>query len=281
MLNPESHARSAANNAASQARSSLQNNRTFVSTLLYLLGSMALFALVGAGATFSHWLYKTTFLLVQAAALLIGLFHLSARNWLPWYDSDNWVHGTLLTIGAWLAGMGAIALLVWLPGADTRVSPNVYLAATLPALIPYFFYESYRAWLRIPDKQYKLWYYHPNVAGPDLARMDLSNFMVMHFWMSRRFGETLFHDFSSKAPYEMYFRDLFHIFITDYNVLKPDQTIQYLDDQGQPFGWIFYIKQGWWKRRRYIDPDYSFRDNFINQGSIIVARRVAVNQASR
>jgi hypothetical protein len=275
-LNPESQARSAVGNTLSNARSGLQGNPTFLSIFLYLLSSLLLFALLGAGAVYSPLSYKITFLLVQAAALLLGGFHLYAqRQWLPWFDAEGWVHGTVMTVISWLAGALGIALLVWLPALEGRTPPTAFIMATLPAIIPFFFYEAYRSWRQIPGVQYKLWYHKPNSPGPDLARMDLSNFMVIHFWMSRRFGESLYHDFSSKAPYEMHFSDLFHIFLTDYNALKPEQAIQYLDEQGQPFGWVFYAKQRWWKPRRYIDPDYSFRDNFIKQGDIIVAKRVA------
>ncbi|UOQ68864.1 TssN family type VI secretion system protein [Hymenobacter volaticus] len=274
--NPEAQARSSANSLLSNARSSLQQNPTFISIFLYLLSCLLLFGLLGAGAVFSPLSYKVTFLLVQAGALLLGILHLYAQQkWLPWFNVDDWIHGTTMTVLSWLAGALGIALLVWLPGLEGRPAPTSFVMATLPALIPYFFYEAYRSWCQIPEHQYKLWYYQPHAPNPDLARMDLNNFMVIHFWMSRRFGESLYHDFSSKAPYEMHVSDLFQIFLTDYNALKPDQALQYLDEQGRPYGWLFYAKPRWWQRRRYFDPDYSFRDNFIKQGDIIVARRIA------
>lgn len=274
--NPEAQARSAANTMFSNARSGLQQNPTFISIFLYLLSSLLLFALLGAGAVYSPLSYKVTFLLVQVASLLLGWLHLyTQERWLAWFNPDDWIHGTAMTVLAWMAGALGVALLVWLPGLEGRMAPTTFVMATLPATIPYFFYEAYRSWRQIPHRHYKLWYYQANAPGPDLARMDLNNFMVVHFWMSRRFGESLYHDFSSKAPYEMRFGDLFHIFLTDYNVLKPDQALQYLDEQGQPYGWTFYAKQRWWKPRRFINPDYSFRDNFLKQGDIIVARRVA------
>lgn len=274
--NPEAHARSAASNLVSDARSSLQRNPTFVSVFLYLLGTFFLFGLLGLGAVFSPLAYKITFLLVQAVSLLLGMIHVNTqRSLLPWFKPDEWVHGTVMTVLSWLAGILGMALLSLLPWLVGRIPATTFILATIPALIPYFFHESFRAWLRIPAKEYKLWYYHTTGSGPDLARMDLSNFMVVHFWMSRRYGESLYHDFSSKAPYDMHFGDLFQIFLTDYNVLKPDQAIQYLDNQARPYGWVFYAKQRWWKRRRYFNPDYSFRDNFIKQGDIIVARRIA------
>lgn len=274
-INPESQARSAASKLVSSAQSGLQRNPTFVSVFVYLLVSLLLFGLVGVGAVYSTAPYQLTFLAVQVVSLLLGIFHLYAQStWLPWFDADDWTHGTSMTLLSWMAGMGGMALLLLVPALKNHTAPTAFIVGTLTVIIPYFFYEAYRSWRQIPQRQYKLWYYQPNATGPDLARMDLGNFMVVHFWMSRRFGESLYHDFSSKAPYEMHFSDLFYIFLTDYNVLKPDQAIQYVNEQGRSFGWIFYVKQAWWKRRRYINPDYSFRDNFLRQGDIIVARRV-------
>ncbi|GGF26603.1 TssN family type VI secretion system protein [Hymenobacter cavernae] len=284
MLQPnlESQGRSAAGNVFSGAQSSLRRNRVLVGILLYLLGSFVVFGLVGLAGGYSPLAFRPTFLLGHAVALGLGIAHLGLLPWaLPWFEPDNRKQGTLLTLGAAVAGALGIVLLQWLPKIQPLTSPVAFVPAVLPFVLPYFFYQAYLAWNQIPDSVYKLWYYRANAPGPDLARVDLNNFMVVHFWMARRYGESLYHDFSSKAPYEMRFSDLFHIFLTDYNVMKPEQAIQYLDEQGRSFGWLFYAKQPWWKPRRYYDPDHTFRDNFIRQGNIIVARRVPAPSGTR
>lgn len=276
---PKAHARSAATNALSNARSGLQRNPTFMSVLLYLVVWALVFALAGLGAVYSPLEFKTTFLLVQLVMLGLGAVHSQTmEQFLPWYDKDNLLHGVIMTLLTWGAGALAIVALVWwrwfTPGSP---APTGFVTATIPFVLPYVFWQAWQAWRQIPAPEYTLWRYNAGSTGPDLVRMDLSNFMVVHFWMSRRFGEELYHDFSSKAPYEMRLGDLFHIFITDYNALKPDQALQYVDEQGRPYGWLFYAKQPWWKRRRYYNPDHTFRDNFLRQGSIIVARRVPLH----
>jgi hypothetical protein len=274
--NPQSEARSLVSTGVSNARSKIQGNPSISSLLLYLLGTIAVFTLIGLGAAYSPLAYKLTFALVQVAALLLGLAHLeAAERWLPWYDPKELVHGaSMAVIGLLAAGFG-VALASWLPRLTPPGSSLDYVLAVIPFVLPYFLRQAWRTWQGVPAAEFKLWYYRPNAPAPDLSRMDLNQFMVVHFWMSRRYGEALYHDFSSKAPYEMRFGDLFHIFLSDYNVLKPDQALQYLDEQGRPYGWLFYAKTPWWKRRRYYDPDHTFRDNFLTQGSIIVARRVA------
>jgi hypothetical protein len=279
--NPQSQARGAVSSTVSNLSSRIQGSKVFISVLLYVVGTVLVFGLLGLAAVRSPWSFPVTFGLLQAVLMLLGwLYAAQLPNWLSWYDpSRRWQSALILIITAAI-GAGAILALRWVPWAKNFLPPAGFSMAVIPFVLPYFFWESYRAWLAIPHRQYKLWHYNPNAPGPDLSRMDLSHFMVVHFWMTRRYGEALFHDFSSKAPYQMRLSDLFAIFITDYNQLKPDQALQYADNQGQPFGWLFYAKQSWWRSRKYFDPDFTFQDNFLRQGSIIVAQRVPIAPAA-
>lgn len=273
--NPTSQARSAATSTLSNLSSRAQGSKPFISLLLYVLGTGLGFGLLGLAAVRSPWSYPLTFGLLQGALLLLGwLYAARLLRWLPWLDATSrWQQALALVATAALGG-GAIWALRWVPWAHDYLPPTGFIMAVIPFLLPFFFWQSYQAWVAIPPRQYKLWHYNPLAPSPDLSRMDLNHFMVVHFWMTRRFGESLYHDFSSKAPYQMRFSDLFAIFLTDYNKLKPDQALQYVDGQGQAFGWLFYAKQPWWRRRHYYDPDRTFQDNFLRQGSIIVAQRV-------
>lgn len=273
--NPTSQARSAANSAFSNLSSRAQGSKLFISLLLYVLGTVLGFGLLGLAAVRSPWSYASTFGLLQGALLLLGwLYAARLLRWLPWLDAGSrWQQALVLVATAALGG-AAIWALRWVPWARDHLPSTSFIMAVIPFLLPFFFWQSYQAWVAIPPRQYKLWHYNPLAPSPDLSRMDLNHFMVVHFWMTRRFGESLYHDFSSKAPYQMRFSDLFAIFLTDYNKLKPDQALQYVDGQGQAFSWLFYAKQPWWRRRHYYDPDRTFQDNFLRQGSIIVAQRV-------
>jgi hypothetical protein len=273
--NPESQARGAVTSSLSNLTSRVQGSKVFISSLLYVVGTVLAFGLLGLAAVHSPWSFPLTQGLLQLAIVLLGwLYAAQLPSWLGWYNPRaRWQAALILALTAAL-GAGAIFALKWLPWTKGHLEPVSFVLAVIPFVLPYFFWESYQAWLAIPPRRYKLWQYNPLAPSPDLSRMDLNNFMVLHFWMTRRYGENLYHDFSSKAPYQMRLSDLFAIFLTDYNQLKPDQTLQYLDGQGQPYGWLFYAKQPWWRRRRYYDPDRTFQDNFLRQGSIVVAQRV-------
>ena len=274
--NPTSQARGAANSALSNLSSRVQGSKVFLSTLLYVLGTVLAFGLLGLAAVHSPWAFPTTLALLMLALGLLGwLYAAQLTNWLGWLNAESRWQSVLVLVLTAALGAGAIVALRWLPWAKNHLPPAGFATAVVPFLLPYFFWESYRAWMAIPYRQYKLWRYNPLAPSPDLSRMDLNHFMVVHFWMTRRLGEALYHDFSTKAPYQMRLSDLFAIFLSDYNQLKPDQALQYLDNQGQSFGWLFYAKQPWWRgRRRYYDPDFTFQDNFLRQGNILVAQRV-------
>lgn len=277
---PESQARGAVTSSLSNLSSRVQGSKVFISSLLYVVGTVLAFGLLGLAAVHSPWSFPLTQALLQLAIILLGwLYAAQLPNWLGWYNPRvRWQGGLILVLTAVL-GAGAIFALKWIPWGKGQWEPAGFALAVIPYMLPFFFWESYQAWLAIPPRRYKLWHYNPLAPSPDLSRMDLNHFMVLHFWMTRRYGENLYHDFSSKAPYQMRLNDLFAIFITDYNQLKPDQALQYMDSQGQPYGWLFYAKQPWWRRRRYYDPDRTFQDNFLRQGSIVVAQRVPLPPA--
>jgi len=273
--NPESQARGAVTSSLSNISSRVQGSKVFISSLLYVLFTVLAFGLLGLAAVHSPWSFPLTQALLQLAIVLLGwLYAAQLPNWLGWYNPRVRWQGALILLLTAALGAGAIFGLKWIPWGKGQWEPAGFALAVIPFMLPFFFWESYQAWRAIPPRRYKLWHYNPLAPSPDLSRMDLNNFMVIHFWMTRRYGENLYHDFSSKAPYQMRLNDLFAIFLTDYNQLKPDQALQYVDGQGQAYGWLFYAKQPWWRRRRYYDPDRTFQDNFLRQGSIIVAQRV-------
>jgi hypothetical protein len=273
--NPESQARGAVTSSLSNISSRVQGSKVFISSLLYVLFTVLAFGLLGLAAVHSPWSFSLTQALLQLAIVLLGwLYADQLPNWLGWYNPRVRWQGALILLLTAALGAGAIFGLKWIPWGKGQWEPAGFALAVIPFMLPFFFWESYQAWQAIPPRRYKLWHYNPLAPSPDLSRMDLNNFMVVHFWMTRRYGENLYHDFSSKAPYQMRLNDLFAIFLTDYNQLKPDQALQYVDGQGQAYGWLFYAKQPWWRRRRYYDPDRTFQDNFLRQGSIIVAQRV-------
>ncbi|MCC3158609.1 TssN family type VI secretion system protein [Hymenobacter sp. 15J16-1T3B] len=242
---------------------------------LYVLGTVAAFGLLGLAAVLSPLPFPLTLMLLQCVLLLLGwLYAAQLPAWLGWPAAgQRWQGAGILALSAGL-GVAAMLALHWVPRVEPRFPPSSFVPAVLLFLLPHFFLAAWQAWQTIPPKQYKLWQVQQLAPAPNLGGIDLSHFMVVHFWMARHHQDPAYHDFTSKAPYQMRLGDLFSIFLTDYNRLKPDQALQYVDAQGTPYGWLFYAKRAWWRRRQYYDPEVTFQNNLLRQGDIIVAERV-------
>jgi hypothetical protein len=111
---------------------------------------------------------------------------------------------------------------------------------------------------------------------PDLDFIDLSKIQVVQFVFLKKIKDPSHTNFTSKAPLEMPFSQLFFIFINDYNERNSLQTIEFANDKALPYGWLFYRKRKWPWRRHYFDPDRNFSQNGIQPNEVIFAERVAL-----
>jgi len=71
----------------------------------------------------------------------------------------------------------------------------------------------------------------------------------------------------------MKFADWFQSFVLSYNEKYPESEIQYRYLDGTYMGWVFFIKPKFLGRKRYIEPNKSFRKNGIMEKHTIVAER--------
>src|SRR5690625_2491422 len=81
--------------------------------------------------------------------------------------------------------------------------------------------------------------------------------------------------FRAKAPAKMTLSRLFYYFVEDYNDQHPEHMLEYIDQMGQPYGWIFYFKPAWYRPfdRRYADPAKTIQENKIRENTVIVCKR--------
>ena len=128
--------------------------------------------------------------------------------------------------------------------------------------------------LAIPAKQYKEWYYPAKPIVADMDRIDLSNFAIITYVFSKKHGDKEMSNFQSKAPYDLKLGDLFYFFIQEWNYKYPQANIEYTEKNKNIFGWLFYVKDKWYRPRRFLDPDVTIRENKILVNQIIQTLRV-------
>lgn len=281
--NPTSQARGAASSTASHLSSRVQGSKIFSSASLYVLGTGAVFALLGLAAVYfsREGSQAIPLALLQIALLLLGwLYAAMLPRWLNWYDPTHRWQGGLIIAGTALLGAAAIWALRWVPWAQhSHWPPASFMVAVIPFLLPYFFWASYQAWRAIPHRQYKLWFYDPLAPSPDTMHINLKQFVVVHFSVTRPYGESEYLHFSSEAPLQMLLGDVFADSLAENNANYPNQQIACVDKNGQPYGWLFYAKQSkwieFWRGHYYFDPNSNAIDNSLRQGDVIMARRVS------
>ena len=186
-FNVESELGSMVNSSVNQARSNLIRNRTVRNTILYILGTLLVFGLVGylghllvrnlPGETPGFWVY----LIVLTLVLLLGVLHISLlHSAMPAIGKDDYLIGMLMTLLIGIIGGIAIWVLSFGPKmlgiTDVQeLKANVRPLITTVLIFPLAFlvqwaYENYD---QIPPRIYKLWQYKPVPANaqPDRSRV--------------------------------------------------------------------------------------------------------------
>lgn len=258
---------------ANRAKSSIMARKWFPSTALYTFLTMVFFALITFLACyFTDFPFIGIYTTVQLSFLLLGIIHASILyDMLDWLDKKTFWKGFLMTLFFGLMGLMAVYLVKYIP--YIKANPNAYLSATLPFVLPFIFNWVLKFFGDIPFKIYKAWYYPLGQAEPDTDLIDLSKILVIQFEFPKSVGDYQYTNFTAKAPVNMTVGQLFFIFVNEYNYRNKERPLQYLDEDGNPFGWVFHKKVSWFKKRNFFDPDMNFRENFVQNNDIIVATR--------
>lgn len=292
-FNVESEVGSMVNSSVNQARSNVLRNRTVRNTILYILVTLLAFGLVGymghllirslPGQTPGFWSY----MIVLTSILLLGVLHVSTlRSAMPSIGSDNYLLGMLMTLLIGIVGGIAIFVLSFGPKmfsitdvqelkANVRPLITTVLIFPLPFLVQWAF-ENYN---RIPPKIYKLWQYNPYQQMPDLTDAEWNRNTNVVFVVDIRHGEQNTYDVVTLIPDAMNVGEGFQISSEEHNEAKPHRRIEFQQPtqpnrQKSYYQWHFYVQRPWYRPNLYIDPERNCRENFLQNGVRILARRV-------
>jgi hypothetical protein len=203
-------------------------------------------------------------------ALFLGIIHVKMLYDLyePGMDK-NFGRGLLATFLLMFSGGLAVAVLYYFLRLD-----YAFISFITAFIVPYLCYQTYHSFTQIPDRAYKLWHYPVNAPLPDLGTIDLKNIQVVQFVFYKNPEDKSKTKFAAKAPVAMTLGELFFIFIFDYNEKNPHNKIIYLDENNQPYGWLFFIKRGWFNNRHYLDTGLTFDENGVKSGETIYTSRI-------
>ncbi|MBS7566719.1 TssN family type VI secretion system protein [Mucilaginibacter sp. Bleaf8] len=150
-------------------------------------------------------------------------------------------------------------------------------------LAPLLFWWAYVAYMNIPLEIYKVWQYPSIPEDINMEHLDFNRLLVLEINLYKHTNDQEPLKVKAKAPRNMNFGQWFQKFIDDYNLKFPDSQIQYQQNTGESYKWIFYIKPSFFSQRHFIDPDRDIEQNKITEKLPIFAKRVseAVNVPQR
>ncbi len=245
-------------------------------TVIYLLVVMVLMGLVGfLGNRYTFRQPGLIFIICQLLFLMAGFLNIRyMHKYLTWSGKENtfW-YELLFTVIA--AGFGLIGFVIVFTWMNTEGYQFFMCTSLLFFILAFLIRHTFIKAISIPMKIYSKWYYpiHQELADPDEAKMK--NMLVISFEFQKKITDKYYTNFRAKAPADMDFDQLFYYFINDYNERHPNAKIEFVNEQGAPYGWVFYKKPRWYSfGTKYIKTDISFFLNRVRENDIIVCSRV-------
>lgn len=185
----------------------------------------------------------------------------------------DWGGVAFILVNAFL-GMIGFAL-VYSYFASASLAPY-YSLCVAPFVIPHFLNVAFKSFQAIPDDIHKIWYYPVHADEVDFDNVDTSNIYMLELEYSKNVNDPRLTNTRLRAPAAMNFGEWFRSFVENYNYKFDSDPITFVNDDGTPQGWMFYVKPSLLRSPKYIDPDNSIIGNGITEKHVIVAKRVGV-----
>ena len=242
--------------------------------IFYTVISFILLSLCGA---VGHWVDSAAQSFYWGFSFLflaLGVLHLFLIDWLRLFGNDKaFAPRVLFSIIIVLFSMIGYFLAFFFLSHKSGYS--VYFTLSLwYLLVPMAVIRCFDLALAVPAKEYKEWFYPAKPIIADMDRIDLSNFAIITYVFSKKFGDKEISNFQSKAPYDLKLGDLFYFFIHEWNYKYPQSNIEFTDENKNTFGWLFYVQDKWYQPKQFLDPDITIRENKILVNQIIKTIRV-------
>ena len=250
-----------------------------VSSLFYvLLGSLTL-----ASTTLLLYFKPTcgeinTLLFAQAIIISIGILHVFfAPKILPWYSAQVFSM-QLIFIVCILLFCYFFTNLSFTFLVETNVEMVWYLSS-LWFLVPVLLNQTILKLLEVQPKHFKKWKYPMGVTIEDPTDIEMGSPVVISFVFRKNDHSPEETTFRAKAPQGMKLGRLFYFFINDYNSRHPESNVSFVDENNQPYEWIFFkLRNKFLNLRTALDPDDSILICRIKENDVLVCNREFFNE---
>lgn len=244
-------------------------------TIVYLLIAFLLFSAIACLAAWSVLKNQQFYyLLYQAYFLLLGIVHVYwMKEHLKWSGNRKafWSELLFTMITGVLGSIGFILVYRFFnyDGLEFIMATSI-----ICFIIPWFVNKTFVSALEIPPSLLKQWFYPVSEEIEEPDEDKLKNLLVISFVFQKQIIDPHETNFRAKAPVDMEMGELFYYFINDYNERHPHDKIEYINDSGEPYGWVFYKKPLFnLIQKRFIDADKTIYNNGIRENNVIICRR--------
>lgn len=217
-------------------------------------------------------------IMAQAFILVVGILHVVfVPSTLPWYKDQPF--SIQIVFLSSVLFMALFFTNLSLSDLQNNPLPLIWYLSLLWFLVPVLLDRTVEELLKMPEKEYKLWYYPENERIDDPTDEELENPIVISFIFRKNKNSRELTTFRAKAPVGMSVGRLFYFFINDYNNRNPEGTISYVDEKHEPCGWVFKkVKSKLLGIKEVIDPDDSVYKNEIKENDLLYCHRIFKNK---
>lgn len=210
----------------------------------------------------------------QVFILIIGTLHVFlVPSTLPWYQTQPFNFQFLFIIC--ILFLAFFFCNLSLSDLQQHQLPLVWYLSLLWFLIPVLLDKTANELLKVPHKEYKLWYYPVDQNIEDPSDEELENPVIISFIFKKNEQSNELTTFRAKAPVGMKVGRLFYFFINDYNGRHPEGVISYMNENREPSGWIFKkVRSKFLGLKEVIDPDNSIYADEIRENDLLYCQRL-------
>lgn len=244
-------------------------------TLIYMLVALMLFSVI---ACLAYWSYlkdqQQFYMIYQAYFLLLGILHVNwIEEYLKWAGNNKslWAELLFTVIIAMLGSIGFTSVFRYFSSYGLELNMTT---STICFIVPWFINQTFQNALSIPKRIFKQWYYPVSEEMEEPDEDKLKNLLVISFVIQKQLADTHDTNFRAKAPVDMEMGELFYYFINDYNERHPQDKIEYINNSGEPYGWVFTKKpQFLFLATKYVDAGKTIFNNGIKENNVIICSR--------
>ena len=164
----------------------------------------------------------------------------------------------------------ALILVLWILKYSGIITPLLSpVIAGAAFLLPSVVNKAFNVFQYIPDLQLQPWYKRDNLI--DNKSFIFLSSIPIHIKLQTKVLDTTYTNFTSTVPGHFELGKIFHYFLIQQQINH--EVIETNDDDGEPYGWNFYLENKWLPMVT-LDSDKNLVENNVKSNVTIIAKRI-------